>query len=333
MTEAGHRLRMLPSALAERARRFAAGDQTPVAPKPAATVVLLRDESGDAAEANALDRGAPVGGGASDSGAPDGGAPDRGASGSGAPDREAPDGRACGLEVYLLRRVRSMAFAGGMYAFPGGSVDPRDADHDVGWAGPTPAEWAARLGGTDAEARMLVCAAVRETFEESGVLLAGPSADTVVADVAGADWERDRRALVDRELAFSDFLSARSLVLRTDLLGLWAHWITPEFEQRRYDTRFFLAVLPVGQLTRDVSSEADEVCWLTPAAALARLFRGEISMLPPTAVTLRELSEYRSIADVLAAVPSRDIYPITPAVVDREGHVQLVLPGEDGYPS
>ncbi|MGH8834261.1 MAG: NUDIX hydrolase, partial [Actinomycetes bacterium] len=204
MTEAGHRLRVLPSALAERARRFAAGDQVPVAPKPAATVVLLRPA-------------------------------------------------ASGLDVYLIRRVRSMAFAGGMYAFPGGSVDPRDADHEVGWSGPTPAEWAARLGGTDAEARMLVCAAVRETFEESGVLLAGVSADTVVADVAGVDWERDRRALVDRDLAFSDFLCARGLVLRTDLLGLWAHWITPEFEERRYDTRFFLAALPAGQLTRDVS--------------------------------------------------------------------------------
>lgn len=286
VTEAEHRLRALPSALADRARRFAAGDHIPVLPKPAATVVLLRP------------------------------------SGSGA----------AGVAAYLIRRVRSMAFAGGMYAFPGGSVDPRDADHEVGWAGPSPAEWAARLGGTAADARMLVCAAVRETFEESGVLLAGRSADSVIADVAGADWERDRRALVDRDLAFSDFLSARGLVLRTDLLRLWAHWITPEFEERRYDTRFFLAVLPSGQLTRNVSSEADEVCWLRPAEALARLIRGEIKMLPPTAVTLRELSEYGSVADVLAAVPNRHIRPITPAAIDRDGRVQLVLPGEDGYP-
>jgi len=286
VTEPGHRLRVLPPALAERAVRFAAGDEAPVAPRPAATVVLLRPS-------------------------PSGGA---------------------GLQVYLIRRVRSMAFAGGMYAFPGGSVDPRDADHEVGWAGPTTAEWAARLSSTDAEARMLVCAAVRETFEESGVLLAGPSAGTVAADVAGADWERDRGALVDRELAFSDFLAARGLVLRTDLLGLWAHWITPEFEERRYDTRFFLAALPAGQLTRDVSSEADQVCWLAPGEALDQLLRGEIRMLPPTAVTLRELSEYGSIADVLAAVPERDIRPITPAAVVSGGDVRLVLPGEDGYP-
>jgi 8-oxo-dGTP pyrophosphatase MutT (NUDIX family) len=220
-----------------------------------------------------------------------------------------------------------------MYAFPGGSVDPRDADHQLGWAGPSPAEWAARLGGSQAEARMLVCAAGRETFEESGVLLAGPSADSVVADLADPSWERDRRALVDRELAFSDFLAGRGLLVRTDLLGLWAHWITPEFEERRYDTRFFLAALPSGQLTQDVSGEADEVCWLAPGDAVARLQRGEIRMLPPTAVTLAELARYRSIADVLAAVPGRDVRPITPAAVVTAAEVRLVLPGEDGYPN
>ena len=91
-------------------------------------------------------------------------------------------------EVYLLRRQVSMDFAGGMCVFPGGGVDPRDYDTTVAWAGPTPEDWAARLG-TDADvARALVSAAVRETFEESGVLLAGDSADTVVADTTGADW-------------------------------------------------------------------------------------------------------------------------------------------------
>ena len=83
-------------------------------------------------------------------------------------------------------------------------------------------------------ARALVCAAVRETFEESGVLLAGDSADTVVADTTGDDWEADRAALEARELSFTDFLDRRGLVLRTDLLAVWARWITPVFEPRRY---------------------------------------------------------------------------------------------------
>ena len=86
-----------------------------------------------------------------------------------------PGTTATGPEVYLLRRQASMAFAAGMCVFPGGGVDPRDFDHAVAWAGPAPAEWAERLGTDEATARALVCAAVRETFEESGVLLAGPS--------------------------------------------------------------------------------------------------------------------------------------------------------------
>ena len=128
-----------------------------------------------------------------------------------------------GPEVYLLRRQSSMAFAGGMCVFPGGGVDPRDYADDLVdrglWAGPSPAEWAERLGVDEPRARALVCAAVRETFEESGVLLAGPDADEVVADTTGEDWEADRVALESRELSMTAFLEKRWLVLRTDLLG------------------------------------------------------------------------------------------------------------------
>ena len=103
--------------------------------------------------------------------------------------------------------------------FPGGGVDPRDFDASVAWAGPDPATWAAQLATSEEMARALVCAAVRETFEESGVLLAGTSADDVVADTTGDDWEADRVALEAKELSFTAFLDRRGLVLRTDLLG------------------------------------------------------------------------------------------------------------------
>jgi 8-oxo-dGTP pyrophosphatase MutT (NUDIX family) len=101
-----------------------------------------------------------------------------------------------GPEVYLLRRHARMAFAAGRYAFPGGRVDPRDGEEALRWTGPPPAEWANRLSCTAPVASGLVCAAVRELFEESGVLLAGPSATAVVADTTEADWEADRRDLV-----------------------------------------------------------------------------------------------------------------------------------------
>ena len=143
----------------------------------------------------------------------------------------------------------------------------------VAWAGPSPAEWAAPARRRRAEARALVCAAVRETFEESGVLLAGTSPTTVVADTTGDDWEADRVALEARELAFTDFLERRGLVLRTDLLGVWAGWLTPVFEPRRYRTWFFVAALPEGQVTRDVSTESSSVTWM-PALGGRRGGRG-----------------------------------------------------------
>jgi 8-oxo-dGTP pyrophosphatase MutT (NUDIX family) len=234
--------------------------------------------------------------------------------------REGP----AGPEVYLLRRHRQMAFAAGMYAFPGGTVDPRDFDTAVAWAGPTPEQWADRLACPPAEARALVCAATRETFEESGVLLAGSTATTVVADTTGDDWERDRGALVDRRLAFSDFLLRRGLVLRTDLLAAWAHWITPEFEPRRYDTRFFLAAMPVGQRTRDVSGEADHVTWMRPSEALAGVESGQMEMLPPTSVTLRELSAYTGVDAAIAAAERRVITTILPGVERVDGELYFV---------
>lgn len=136
------------------------------------------------------------------------------------------DSASGGPTVHMLRRRTSMAFAGGAYAYPGGSVDPRD-ERPVAWAGPSRAQWAVRMGVDPATAQAIVCAAVRETFEEAGVLLAGASADTVVADTTGEDWEADRAALVAHELSFADFLGRRGLVLRSDLLGAWARWITP----------------------------------------------------------------------------------------------------------
>jgi 8-oxo-dGTP pyrophosphatase MutT (NUDIX family) len=243
--------------------------------------------------------------------------------------RDAPDGR--GAVVHMLRRHASMAFAAGAYAYPGGGVDPRD-ERPVRWAGPSLAEWAAALGVPPADAQAVVCAAVRETFEESGVLLAGPDAATVVADTTSEDWEADRAALVRHELAFADFLARRALVLRSDLLAPWARWITPEFEERRYDAWFFLALLPAGQRTRDVSGEADRTAWLRPADAVAGHDRGEMLMLPPTIATLRALLPYDTAAGALAAAPGRDLTPVlAKATLDENGTIVLSWPGHDEF--
>ncbi|MDW8807099.1 NUDIX hydrolase [Streptomyces scabiei] len=245
----------------DRIRALAAGTLTPVTPRRAATVMLLKDTAD-----------APV--------------------------------------VHMLRRRASMAFAGGAYAYPGGGVDPRDDDHQIGWAGPTRAWWASRLGVGENDAQAIVCAAVRETYEEAGVLLAGPDSETVVGDTTGDDWEADRAAVAARELSFAEFLERRGLVLRSDLLGAWARWITPEFESRRYDTWFFVAALPQGQRTRNASTEADRTVWIRPGDAADGYDKGELLMMPPTIATLRRLAEYDTAAAALAAALACDLTPV-----------------------
>lgn len=226
---------------------------------------------------------------------------------------------AAGPEVYLLRRQRTMAFAAGMTVFPGGRVDPADSAIAGSWSGPPPADFATRLGCSAELAAAYVAAAVRETFEESGVLLAGPSPEAVVGDTTGDDWEADRVALEAGELGFADFLQRRGLLLRADLLGAWAHWITPEFEPRRYDTAFFVAALPAGQVTRDVTSESDQVTWIRPADAVTAVDTGEMLMLPPTYICCRDISQYADVPAILAAAGEREIRAIMPTVrVDGE---------------
>ncbi len=232
-----------------------------------------------------------------------------------------------GPEVYLLQRQTTMAFAGGMCVFPGGGVDPRDFDSSVAWAGPDAATWARRLGTDEATAHALVCAAVRETFEESGVLLAGSSADAVVADTTGDDWEADRVALEGRELSLTEFLNRRRLVLRSDLLGAWAGWLTPVFEPRRYRTWFFVADLPEGQRTRDVSTESSEVTWLPARGAVAAVDEDRIFMLPPTYLTCLEVAEYADPDAVLAAAADRVVEMFTPELTGTGADVTLSRPG------
>jgi 8-oxo-dGTP pyrophosphatase MutT (NUDIX family) len=231
-----------------------------------------------------------------------------------------------GPAVYYLRRQVSMEFAGGMCVYPGGGVDPRDFDRDVAWDGPPPAEWAARLGCDEDMARALLCTAVRETFEESGVLLAGPHAHEVVADTTGADWEADRVALESRELAMTEFLTRRGLVLRTDLLGAWAAWQTPVFEPRRYRTWFFVALLPEGQRTRDVSSESSSVTWLPARDALAQAERGEMLMMPPTYLTSLEVAGFGSPAGVMASARDRTVEMHTPGLEALDDGWTLSVP-------
>lgn len=208
------------------------------------------------------------------------------------------------FEVYVLKRASTMVF-GGVHAFPGGRVDPSDRPVTIR------PDWPARLGLPEEQARAVVGAAVRELFEEAGVLLAGPVAepDRTVGDVSGAGWEADRAAVARHELGMAELLARRGLRLRDDLLLPWSRWITPEFEPKRFDTWFFVALLPEAQEARDVSGEAEGTSWLHPGAT------DGLTMLPPTRVTLAQLAAYGSIEALVAASATRDAtVPVMPRV-------------------
>jgi 8-oxo-dGTP pyrophosphatase MutT (NUDIX family) len=281
----------VPRGLADRARELAEGGLSPAVPRDAATVILLR---------------------------------------------QAP-----GLEVFLLRRTRVLEFAPGACVFPGGSVDERDADPAIGetaWAGPSPANLGDRLSISANRARALVCAAVRETFEESGVLLAGSSPTDLVRD--GGFLAGDRSRLLHGSASLGGLLGRRCLVLRADLLIPWARWITPEVSPRRFDTWFFAAALPPGQTAalaaaagkeaQPAPGESDSATWLAPAAALEAARAGQITLLPPTAVTLAELTAHQDVASVLAQ--RRTITPLLPKVIVEDERAWLAMPEAIRYP-
>jgi len=238
---------------------------------------------------------------------------------------------ASGVEAFLLRRTAELEFAPGAYVFPGGSVDARDADETIGWAGPAPADFGGLLGVPPDRARALVCTAVRETFEESGVLLAGP-ANSSPADLVSdsAALAADRHALLTGSASLGEVLSRRGLVLRADLLTPWARWITPEASPRRFDTWFFAAALPPGQAATAAPEghadpgESESGTWLGPAAALEAAQAGEITLLPPTAVTLGELAGHHDVAGILAR--RQVITPRLPKVILEDGRARLAMP-------
>ena len=229
------------------------------------------------------------------------------------------DGRN-GVEAYLQRRPARMGFAGGLWVFPGGRVDEADGDPavDASWAGPSPADWAGRLGlGVD-EARGHVVAACRETLEEAGLLLATPAPG--VGEVAEA-----RQELLAGSAGLAGLLDRLGVRLDTDRLRYWAWWVTPEEEPRRYDTRFFVAGLPADAAVTAHLAEAERERWLPPAEAAAD--QG-LPMLPPTRYTLRALAAFGSVAEALAAAAGRRVERILPVLDGAE----LVMPWGERYP-
>lgn len=232
------------------------------------------------------------------------------------------------LQVFLQRRVAGMAFAGGMTVFPGGGVDPADTPDPALWSGPDATWWGARLGAEPDLAERLVHAAVRETFEECGVLLAA-GVDGAAPDPSAL--HAGRADLVARRSTLGEVLAGAGLVLRADLLQAWSRWVTPPESPRRYDTAFFVAAVPAGQTADAHTTEAVEAAWWHPAEALARWKAGEMELMAPTFRTLQEIADHPDTASVLAAAAAREIRPVLPRIRQEGDEVVVVLPGDPGF--
>ncbi len=241
-------------------------------------------------------------------------------------------------EVLLLRRNLARSAFAGAFVFPGGHVDAGDGEPSVIEAvtgiEPQEAERIAARSGRWREAIPFFAAAIRELFEEAGVLLAKNAAGAYL-DLRDQETKerfiRWREKLAAGEKSLAHFVKTEGLRLCGDALVYFSRWITPVSAPARFDTRFFLARLPRDQEALADNEEATEARWMTPQEALAEAWAGRIMLFPPTARILEELSDLGDASSILAAGRSRAIEPILPKVASAAGRPVILLPGDLAY--
>lgn len=239
---------------------------------------------------------------------------------------------AAGIQVFMVRRHTGTAFMPGADVFPGGRVDEgdREAPGD-GWCDGA-AVAAVHLDGVpESDAVAYHVAAVRELFEEAGILLArGRRGEFVRLDEPGLQvrFRRYRGDLHSGSRSLREVLEAEGLRAALDALVPFAHWLTPPMDVRRFDTRFFVARMPSDQTPAHDDTETTHGAWVTPADALDRCRRGETSLPVPTWTTLRELEAFATVDQAIASARRRRIHPCEPQLVERGERRWLVLPGD-----
>ena len=242
------------------------------------------------------------------------------------------DDRDAGLEVYLMRRHRRQSFMAGAFVFPGGRLDPADCDPGL-WAfgrGVAPDRAGESLSepGLPGETAMgLYFSAVRETFEEAGVLL------TEEGDAKRGAMRPDflRKQLHEGKLSLRELAEAENLRFTLDRLQPYAHWITPEIEGKRFDTRFFLCRLPRGQTPTPDEVELTDSLWVTPEKALEGQERKDLMLMPPTLIILMDLAGFSNVDEVMAAAAARPIAPVLPQPFSVGESLGLKLPHDPEY--
>ncbi len=228
------------------------------------------------------------------------------------------------LEVFMLQRHLSADFVGGAFVFPGGTLDAADRD-------PALAEYVAgmepdlvRALGDDALA--LVVCAIRETFEEAGILFARDRDGAPVRLEDEARWTEFRRALNAREITALDLARDAGIVFAADLLRFWWRLVTPVFAPKRYDTRFFVALMPEGQIPLHDDLETTSSRWVRPLDAAADGRAGKFAIIFPTRKTLEQVGAHATKHDVFAAAIGRDAEPFCPRFELVDGEPRVILP-------
>lgn len=229
------------------------------------------------------------------------------------------------LETFMLCRHSQSGFMGGAHVFPGGKVDASD----------TSAPWANRidrsaqdmanlLGENEHESAIgLWIAAIRETFEEAGVLIANMA--------SGVDLDRERKRL-ETGVPFSQIADDIDMAIEATALTPYARWITPKMESKRFDTRFFISVLPEGQSATHDGTETTSAVWVTPSDAIDGMRTGKLKLAPPTVRTLAWLADFETAAAVIAEASSRKPPLVRPRIVTGASGWFLALPGDPEHP-
>lgn len=240
-----------------------------------------------------------------------------------------------GPELFMVRRHQDTAFMGGAYVFPGGRVDASDHDGDDTWCDGAEGAAAQLPHLPRADAIAYHVAAVRELFEEAGVLLARDerSSFAALSDAAIRDrFNAYRHDVHDKRDTLRAIIERERLRVALDTLVHFAHWVTPPIDTRQFDTRFFVARLPPRQEPVHDDTETTHSSWLRPADAVARSLSNDIVLPPPTWTTIRELERFASVEDAIDWARTRNVVRRQPKLVVEHGVRMLLVPGDPGHP-
>lgn len=239
------------------------------------------------------------------------------------------------IEVFMLERHLESDFVGGAYVFPGGKIDPSDtALPEALVSGSPPADLVAAVGRE--LARGLAVAAIRETFEEAGVLLGKRQGSVVTAELLATEsfvYARSRLAERHSTWSWIQWLADEQIALDLDALAWWSWWVTPEGVHRRFDTKFFLAKLPADQHALHDNIETTDSRWTQPATALAAAASGEVSIIFPTRRNLQQLATHNNPTNALQAAqaPNFERPRIQPEIsTGDDGALYVDHPSFDG---